>query len=140
VRKPETATGTAKPEAEAKDVEPSLVRFGSVERSGPDEEGAKRALQIEVERAKARASDECQREHESFGSCAATKLSTKAALLSSLDFSARKELQKALTEECRAQMGSCTGVESSPPVCREIFTAQATPPPGNDKKGDGKKK
>lgn len=103
---------------------PSLVRFASVERGGADEAAAKMALNIELGRQKARASEKCKRDHESFGECLATKLSVKATVLNSLSFSARSQLEKALTEECQAQQGTCMAVESSEPVCREVVKVE----------------
>ncbi len=106
---------------------PSLVqvRVASVERAGRDEAAAKTALLVEVNRQKARASERCKQEHESFGECLATKLSAKASVLNSLSFSTRAQLEKALTNECQTQQGLCLGVESSEPVCREIAAAGA---------------
>jgi outer membrane biosynthesis protein TonB len=84
-------------------------------------------LLVEVNRQKARASEGCKREHESFGECLATKLSAKASVLNSLSFSARTQLEKALTTECQAQQGTCLGVEATDPVCRDVGGAVATP-------------
>jgi hypothetical protein len=122
---------------------PSQVRFASVERGGGDEAAAKMALNIELGRQKARASEKCKRDHESFGECLATKLSVKATVLNSLSFSARSQLEQAITEECQAQQGTCMSVESSEPVCREVAkvekagvpTAQGSPAP-DAKKAD----
>ncbi len=99
---------------------PSHVRYATVERGGADEAGAKTLLGMELSRQKARASDRCKREHESFGECLATKLSVKGTVLNSLSFSARTQLERAITEECQLQQGTCLAVESTEPVCREV--------------------
>lgn len=104
---------------------PTIIRFAGVQRYGLDEGGAKANLQIEVNRQKARASEACKRDHESIGDCMATKLSTKSSTLNSLGFSARAELEKALTRECSEQQGVCLSVESSEPQCRDLTPAKA---------------
>jgi hypothetical protein len=100
-----------------------VVRFVSVERRGPNERTVKMALQIEVNRQKARAHERCKRDHESFGDCVSTKMSTKVATLNSLSFSARSRVEEALIEECRLQQGRCIAVDSGDPVCRELASS-----------------
>jgi hypothetical protein len=116
-----------------------VVRFSGIERVGKDEAEAKRILESEVSRQKVRASEICLRDHEAFGACVATKLSTKSSVLNSLSFSTRAELEKALTEECQGQQGRCLGVEVSDAVCRELVSAQPTAA-ADAKKPDAKKK
>lgn len=96
------------------------VRFATIERRGKDERGAKAGLLIEVNRQKSRAYERCKRDHESFGGCVSTKLSTKTTVLNSLSFSARSKVEEALIEECRVQQGRCVAIESSEPVCRPL--------------------
>lgn len=124
---------------QAQQAEPLVVRFSGIERVGKDEAEAKRILESEVSRQKVRASEICLRDHEAFGACVATKLSTKSSVLNSLSFSARAELEKALTEECQGQQGRCLGVEVSDAVCRELVSAQPTAA-ADAKKPDAKKK
>lgn len=111
-------TATPKPSPE-----PSIVRLMGVERSGADEASAKASLQTEVERQRIRASEACKRDHESYGTCVALKMSGNASTLNSLGFGARTELEKALSEECRQQEGTCMGVDVTEPKCREIADA-----------------
>lgn len=103
---------------------PSQVRYATVERGGNDEVTARTLLGVELGRQKARASDRCKREHESFGECLATKLSVKGSVLNSLSFAARTQLERALTEECQGQQGTCLSVESTEPVCREVVKVE----------------
>jgi hypothetical protein len=136
-----SVTPTAAPAVPA--AAPSQVRYASVERGGADEAAAKTALNIELSRQKARASERCKREHESFGECLATKLSVKGTVLNSLSFSARAQLEKALTEECQAQQGTCLSVESSEPACREavkVNKSGSASPGAEAKSGDDSKK
>ncbi len=127
------------PPGVAQQAEPLVVRFSGIERIGKDEAEAKRVLESEVSRQKVRASEICLRDHEAFGACVATKLSTKSSVLNSLSFSARAELEKALTAECQGQQGRCLGVEVSEAACRELVSAQPSPAP-EAKKPDAKKK
>jgi hypothetical protein len=63
---------------------------------------------------------------------------SQANVLNSLSFSTRAELEKALTEECRQQEGTCLGVEVSEPKCREIVVAQPVASPAAEKPSDTK--
>lgn len=114
---------------------PTIIRFAGVQRAGLDEAGAKANLLIEVNRQKTRASEKCKRDHESFGDCVATKLASHHSTLNSLGFSARAELEKALTKECSDQQGVCLSVESSEPQCRTL----GAPKSGEGAAGSGKK-
>jgi hypothetical protein len=58
-----------------------------------------------------------------------------------LGFSARREFEKALSEECRGAVGSCTAVITGDPICKEIVVPAAAPAAGEgEKKADDKKK
>jgi hypothetical protein len=121
--------------------EPSSVHFANVERKGVDEGAAKAALEVELARQRIKASEACKREHEAFGECLGTKFTTHKSVIDSLGFSARREFEKALSEECRGAVGSCTAVVTGEPVCKEIVAAVAAPAAGEgDKKADDKKK
>lgn len=133
-----TPGAVAVPPAES---EAATVHFGRIERLGADEVGAKEALEVEVGRVKVEASDVCRREHEAFGGCVAVKLAANTSLLQSLGFSARGELERALTSECRNQLGTCLSVLSTDPKCKEKVSAVASPVAAeSDKKAEGKKK
>jgi len=133
------AKGSTGASGSKEQAESLIVRFTAIERVGKDEAEAKRVLEAEVGRQKVRASEICLREHEAFGACVATKLSTKSSVLNSLSFSARSELEKALTAECQGQQGRCLGVDVSEPACREVVSAEPTAAP-DAKKPDAKKK
>lgn len=124
--------------------EPTVVHLMGVERVGATEVAAKTNLQMEVERQRIRASESCRRDHESFGTCVAMKLSANSSVLNSLGFGARSELEKALTNECRQQQGTCVGVKVSEAACTETQAAPAPagggPTPEPDKKPATKKK
>lgn len=122
----------------------TTVHLMGIERSGADEASAKALLEVESGRQRIKASDLCRRDHESFGSCVAQKLSGRSSTLNSLDFRTRSEVEKALSEECRQQQGSCLGVEVSEPKCRQATGSGAAPTPvaapAGEKKADTKKK
>ena len=122
--------------------EPTIVRLMGLERGGVDENAAKGSLQMEADRQRIRASEACKRDHESYGTCVALKMSARSTILNSLSFNARTDLEKALAEECKQQEGTCLGVDVSEPKCREIVEAKPTEPPAPaaDKKPDPKKK
>jgi hypothetical protein len=118
--------------------EPTIVRLLGLERGGNDEASARAALQMESDRQRSRASDACKRDHEAFGTCVALKTNYHANILNSLSFSARLEVEKALSEECRHQEGTCLGVDVSEPQCRQIATAQPSVSPAPEKPADTK--
>jgi hypothetical protein len=121
--------------------EPSSIHFATVERKGGDEAAAKAALEVELARQRIKASEACKREHEAFGECLGTKFATHKSVIDSLGFSARREFEKALSEECRGAVGSCTAVITGDPVCKEIVVPAAAPAAGEgEKKADDKKK
>ena len=122
--------------------EPTVVRLMGLERAGVDENTAKVSLQMEVDRQRIRASEACKRDHESYGTCMALKMSARSTILNSLSFNARADLEKALAEECKQQEGTCLGVDVTEPKCREIVEAKPTEPAAAaaDKKADAKKK
>jgi hypothetical protein len=99
------------------------VRFFLAQRRGLDEAAAKNALQLEVQRQKARAAERCKRAHESTGECLTTKLSIKSSTLNSLSFSARAQAEKAILEECQVQQGRCLSVDASATTCRDLVAA-----------------
>ena len=134
----QTAAPAAAPDAPSQP-KPSVVRFAGVQRAGYDEAGAKANLQVELNRQKVRASEQCKRDHESLGDCLATKLSARASILNSLGFSARNELEKALQKECSTQQGVCLSVDSSDPQCRSLSAGKGPEGAAADKKNQGKK-
>ena len=129
-----------KTEGTPQTAEPSSVHFANVERKGTDEAAAKSSLEVELARQRIKASDACKREHEAFGECLGTKYTSYKSVLDSLGFSARRDFEKALMEECRGAVGSCTAVVTADPVCKEIVL-EVPPAAGEaDKKADDKKK
>jgi hypothetical protein len=109
-----------------------------VERSGSDEPSARENLQVDIDRHRIRASEACKRDHESYGTCVALKMSSNASTLNSLSFNARGDLEKALSEECKQQEGTCLGVEVTEPKCREIVVAKPSAAPDSEKTDDTK--
>ena len=101
------------------------VHFGIVERGAVSIDDAKAALQKIVERWKVRASEVCSRDHESVSSCTAVKLESHASTLNALGFSARRELERSISQDCESQQGRCVEVLSSEPICREVVVAAA---------------
>jgi hypothetical protein len=123
----------------------SQVRFAFLEKTGPDEKTARDALIVEANRAKAKASEACRRDHENMAGCLATKFTIQGAMLGRLSFSAQKRLEDAIEEDCRSQVGTCASVSSSEPVCEQVGQAEPTPAAPEeagkgDKKGKEKKK
>jgi hypothetical protein len=129
---PVGGTPSAAPAGGKQGVEPNeqRVRFATIERRGKDEGSVRAGLLIEVNRQKARAHERCKRDHESFGDCVSTKMSTKSSTLNSLSFSARSKVEEALIEECKVQQGRCIAIDSGEPTCRNLAGAAEAAPAG----------
>lgn len=130
---PAKSTPEPKPASSAE----TTVRFAAVERSGVDEAGAKASLEPELNKTKVRATEACKKEHENLAGCIAGKFSIQSSTLAGLSFTARRELEKAITADCQAQLGTCLTALSSDPACEEIKkleTPTAAPEKGADKK------
>ena len=128
--------------ADKPDILETVVYFSTVERSGATDVLAKTALEGDLARAKGKALEDCQRNHENLASCVATKLNINASLLNSISFNARKELEKAITTECQGWQGKCQPPTASEAACVEQVVAGATPTAGAEegKKAATKKK
>jgi hypothetical protein len=144
-KSPPTDTGATPSAAPATPGPESQIRFAFLEKTAADEKVAKEALMAEVNRAKARASESCRRDHENLAGCVATKFAVQGGVLGRLSFSAQKRLEAAIEADCRSQVGTCTEILSSDPVCEQVGTVEPTPAAAEeaakgDKKGKEKKK
>ena len=92
---------------------------------GESENDAKFAIQRKSERAKEEARTICQRVHEDVSGCIAGKHASSAATLKQLSFSARRELEQSIVEDCNALAGLCQKTEASEPACAEIKKDEA---------------
>lgn len=90
-----------------------------VRATGESEDDAKSAVQRKCERAVDGARKICQRVHEDVSGCIAGKHASSAATLKQLSFSARRELEQSILEDCNALAGLCQKTEASDPVCIE---------------------
>jgi len=89
-----------------------------------------------------KAQKECNLLHSSLASCMSSKLKAHGGMLRSLDFSSRRLIEEAITEECRTQKGECIGANHSSVVCVEIKKEEPKPEEAEgatDKKGGDKK-
>lgn len=122
VKTPPKGQKSGQPEADgASETAPeTTVRFVTVERKGRDEAAAKAAILPDLNRAKARASDACSREHENFAACVATKFEIQSSTLAAMSFNARRELERAVASDCQSRAGTCVTAASSDLVCEEL--------------------
>ena len=101
------------------------VFIATLEATGIDEAAAKVALSANAERDKAKAMDQCKREHENQAGCIATKLNSAAPIMQTLNFSSRKLLEESIGSDCKAQQGKCVESALSDPVCHEVVSQSA---------------
>jgi len=93
------------------------VFWASTEKRGEDRAQVKYSVSQLVEREKQRAMQACQRERESLTNCLAAKHSSVGAVVTSLGFSARKDLEKAIYLDCEQSQGRCLTASASEVKC-----------------------
>jgi len=103
-----------------------------------NEESAKQALGILAKTKEGKALKLCLDLHENMAGCLAGRTNVYAQALSNSNYAARKEIQKAIQEDCKRQTGECRGVVRGEAVCKEIAVAVANDT--GDKKPVDKKK
>jgi hypothetical protein len=84
---------------------------------GDSEDAAKARVSALVEAELPRARQACAREHENLAGCISAKFAASSSLLPSLDFSARKALEEAITSDCKAAQGVCGEAAGAEPKC-----------------------
>ena len=93
------------------------VDFSQLAKSADTEEEAKTQLERLVIREKAKAAEKCKRDHQNLSGCVASKFSMMASVHRRLPFSARKSLEKAIEDDCKALQGTCLEAASTDPKC-----------------------
>lgn len=93
--------------------------FQAVQAESVEEEQAKAKLQERAVRVKTQALEECRREHENVSGCIASRYQQMTSVSRHLTFSGRKELEKAIAEDCKLKQGKCKEASLSEPVCEE---------------------
>jgi len=120
--------------------EEMTVYVETVFKKGADEESAKRALDTLSKAKEGKALKLCADIHENQAGCLAARTSVHSQVLSLSSYAVRKDIQKAIQDDCQKQSGECRGVLRSDAACKEIVAAVAAD--GGDKKkdkGKGKK-
>lgn len=135
-------TPTPSAQADAPVAGENTVHFSVVEYRAESESMAKQQMAADINRSKVRASEACRKDHEDVASCASMKFLVNAGTLNNLGFSARRELERTILDDCKASEGRCMGVEAAEPKCNEVVTglADATPTADPAKGGGDKKK
>ncbi len=128
------------------------VFFAAIRSLGADEETARSDLKKKIDISKEKAIAQCRTVYENKSTCIATKYSTMEAVINTLDFKARDELQKAIRSDCDKQAGTCVEAKATEAVCRDVSAAAAEgakpegeeaakgAEAGKDAKGGGEKK
>jgi hypothetical protein len=140
------AAGTNRPAATPSPVPPGsappgeVVQYATIEASGETEQGAQNALLKTLGRTVEQARQVCAQRHENVGGCIAGKFATQQSTLRSMDFSARKKLEDAITSDCEHLRGTCQEPKVTAPVCTEVIKVKAVETPVEEPKKDDKKK
>ena len=136
---PDTSKGQVPPKNEALIPGPERnVFFSTIEDKGDTEDLAKEKLQRKIPQEKERALKFCSSNYENLAGCLASKYASMDSVISTLDFKARTELQKAIAGDCKAQSGRCLDATASEAKCKEIVVKEAvTPEAGKGKEAAG---
>ncbi len=121
-----------------RETEEMTVYVETVFIKGADEESAKRALGMLSKAKEGKALKLCADIHENQSGCLAARTSAHSQVLGIASYAVRKDIQKAIQDDCKKQSGECRGGLRSDAVCKEIVVAAAAE--GADKKKDKGKK
>lgn len=125
-----------------RETEEMVVYVETVYKKGADEESAKKALDTFSKAKEGKALKLCSDIHENQAGCLAARTSVHSQVFSLSSYAVRKEIQKAIQDDCKKQSGECRGVSRSDVVCKEIIDPVAGGGVDNKKdkdKGKGKK-
>lgn len=114
------------------------VFYAKVYRSAPNEIEARAKLSEAMVQQRLKAKRECEQLHEDLAGCIAGKYAALGSLRSTLDFSARKELEQAVQADCNAVKGTCFEVQVSETVCVKQTPTMAEEDQTADKKKNEK--
>jgi len=120
-----------------RETEEMTVYVETVYKKGADEESAKKALDTLSKAKEGKALKLCSDIHENQAGCLAARTSVHAQVLSLSSYPVRKDIQKAIQDDCKKQSGECRGVSRSDALCKEIVDPAAAD--GGDKKKDKEK-
>ncbi len=93
------------------------VKWGSFQAKEADEATAKIKLRMLIDQEMVRAREVCQKEHENLSGCFSAKYTASYAILQSLNFSARKSMEEAISSDCKKQQGQCEQSKVTDPAC-----------------------
>ncbi len=114
------------------------VRVSGAEAKGVDENAAKTAVGEAIGREKSRAYERCRSQHENMAQCVSSKYESTATILHSTGFAARKVIEDAISNDCKAVQGVCQGVVASDPQCAETVQPGAAEEEKGGKEGKEK--
>ena len=140
------ATAPKTPEEEIKPVE---TFFSRISEHDSNEDAAKEKLTRRMSAAQAEAIRACQAEHHNRSRCVGQRLTAASDEYAFADYSTRKALLDAITEDCANAAGRCIGTRSGEISCYKSEVKKATtaegaaveagaPPPAKETKGKKK--
>ncbi|RME60604.1 MAG: hypothetical protein D6780_03085 [Candidatus Dadabacteria bacterium] len=94
-------------EGEEKEREETFLEMQS---SAENEEKAKEALKSIYARRQKQALEECRKKHENLSGCISSRLQSASQVLSLLSFTAKREMEKSIINDCKKQNGKCLKV------------------------------
>lgn len=107
------------------------------------EEEAKKLLSRMLDKDIFEARLSCARNHENLSGCVAGKFQSMASVLAQLSFSAKKELEGVIQDDCRMQSGRCLMTQASEIACKDVtpkVEVAEEEEEGKEKDAKGKKK
>ena len=98
------------PNATPSPVEPLVIKWATLTRTGREEASTRSELQRYVGRERQLAMDGCRETHENLARCITAKFSSAGQAMVQLGFTARKALEEAIQQDCKAIQGQCRDV------------------------------
>ncbi len=123
-----------------KDDQPLVVTYATVEARGADEAKAKAALAETASREIPKVQSLCRQQHENEAGCLASKFAASSQSRSALSFTARKAVEDAVINDCKAQQGVCGATVVTEAKCSEIAAAAPAAEPVKDGKAGKEEK
>jgi len=122
--------------------EPIEVFYSTVSARAADEESSKKDLEKKLAATQPVALKACAHQHQSSSICTSERLETLGGDYSLMDFTARKAVLDAITEDCALVMGKCLSVRNGETTCQkqEVKSDAAPAAESSEKDSKGKKK
>lgn len=110
------------------------VHWLSANSVGSDENEAKSKLDIIAAQEQKKALEGCRKNYENLSGCVASRFASVSRTYNQMSFNARKNMEEAISNDCKTAQGECLGASTTKITCKLIEDAKAAE--GNEKSGE----